>query len=352
MTWFCSEAGWKDWRLVGAPAATCGSTHLAWLCSCCGSAHLGLPGIFACILAADIAVQWITRGTSGGLLWAVTPLLIGPIFLMRLDTVVTALAVYGIAAGRRWVRAGILLGLGGAMKLWPLLLGAAYARSDALRRTAVGAGLYFGVALVATLAVGSTAFVANQSARGLQMESVAAWPFMVANALGADVDLVFRYGAIEVVGPLADGVAKALIPISITAVGVIAAWSWRTRPEAVPSAIAPRALVLVCVLLTTSRVLSPQFNIWLLGLVALAMAVTDWPTRGVVASGVSAVAAQILYPHAYTNFYNGGWFGLAVQTVRLAALVFVLASAIKFVRGLEAANATHAEAVSDGGDLG
>ena len=315
-----------------------------------GSAHLGLPGLLACVLAADAAVQWVTRGTPGGLLWAVTPLLIGPLFLLRLDTIVTALAVYGVVAGRRWVRAGILFGLGGAIKLWPLLLGAAYARSDSLRRTALGAAAYAAVASGAMISVGGTGFVANQGSRGLQIESVAAWPFMVAKALGFDIELVFRYGAIEVNEPLADLIAKALLPVSLAAVAAIAAWSWRACPSALPSEISPRALVVVCVLLMTSRVLSPQFNIWLLGFVALTMATASFPRRGIVAAGVSAVAAQILYPHAYTNLYEGGRFGLLTQSVRLGALMIVLATAITVARGQSTTHPAR-DVVREGGGL-
>jgi hypothetical protein len=295
-----------------------------------GVTGLGLAGLVLCVLAADAAIFAALRGTPGGLFWGLTPLLVGPVFLLRMDTIVTAFAVLGILANRRWIRAGLLLGAGAAMKLWPPLLLAGYPRRDAIRRAVVAISVFAAVAIAARQ-IGDPGFLGNQATRGLQIESLAAYPFMVALALGADVPLEVRSGAAEIVTPLADTVATLLLPLSIALLIGLAVWGWRTVQTSAPSLVAPRAVVIVCMLLLTSRVLSPQFNIWIAGLVAVVLAVPGarLPRIGLVAACVTMVAAQALYPHVYLNFAAGGVLGLGVQTIRLTALVVLFVVALR-----------------------
>lgn len=298
-----------------------------------GSMHLGTWGLLLLIVAGDMAILWVVRGSRGGWLWAIAALLTGPMMITHLDTVVTALAVFGLAAGTRWIRSGALLGLGASMKVWPLLLVAAYSRRDSLVRAIAGLGAYVMVGITTWLLLGGTGFVSNQRSRGLQVESLAAWPFMAARFLGAEVPLAFRNGATEVDLPIADLIAALLVPLSLILVGIIALRSWRARTSPDLNSTVGRAVLVVCVLLLTSRVLSPQFNVWLLGVVALALSVPrGWPTRGVAAVCTSVVAAQALYPHMYLDYLGGGGVGLVVQTIRLIALVSASITAWSFCR--------------------
>lgn len=54
------------------------------------------------------------------------------------------------------------------------------------------------VLFMSTWSVGFTNFLNNQTSRGLQVESIAATPFVLAKLLGANVEYPFRYGSLEV----------------------------------------------------------------------------------------------------------------------------------------------------------
>ncbi len=84
--------------------------------------------------------------------------------------------------------------------------------------------------------------------------------------------------------------------------------------------------------MVTSRVLSPQYNVWLVGMAALVWAAGSPRMRtATIPVAVTAVAAQVLYPFSYIDIVDGGVIGVAVQTVRIVAL---LASMVLAVRAL------------------
>ena len=163
--------------------------------------------------------------------------------------------------------------------------------------------------------------MANQSRRGLQVESLAAWPFMVARAFGAPVELVIRNGCTEVAGPIADATAALLVPVTGLILATLGMWSWRhLRPAGIYEAGA-HSLTIIMALLLCSRVLSPQFIVWPLGLCGLMLKVRAVPRPLVACLLGSALLAQVLYPHAYLDFLDGGPIGLVIQSARLVLLV-------------------------------
>lgn len=289
---------------------------MALLLAAVGQLHLGEAGLLVLILVADFGILVLVRGTSGAMYWAVAPLLMGPLVLTRLDMVVTLCALLGLSPGLGALRSGLFLGLGSALKLWPAALVAALPARGALRRSGIVLAVYATCSVAVWAFFGGDRFISNQGGRGLQFESVAAWPFLVAARLGAPISLTFRNGTTEIDSPLADVVARLLPVASLAAVVCIAWLSWRRNPS---GPVATRSLALVCLLLVTSRVLSPQFNVWILGLVALMLAHGVATRTTVIASGVTAVAAQAFYPY----FYGLGDAGLLLQTVRVAALLWL-----------------------------
>jgi hypothetical protein len=44
---------------------------------------------------------------------------------------------------------------------------------------------------------------------------------------------------------------------------------------------------------------------------------------------VTALAAQVLYPFAYIDIVDGGFLGVAIQTVRIAALLAAMVLAVR-----------------------
>ena len=91
--------------------------------------------------------------------------------------------------------------------------------------------------------------------------------------------------------------------------GLSAHWGW--------------LLALVLAAMLTSRVLSPQYTQWVLGLLAVcALRPAPWLRRVAVLLLVSAVCGQAVYPWLYGGYLQGAAGATAVQTVRLIALAW------------------------------
>ena len=83
-------------------------------------------------------------------------------------------------------------------------------------------------------------------------------------------------------------------------------------------------------LMVTSRVLSPQYNVWLVGMAALVWAAGSPRMRtATIPVAVTAIAAQVLYPFSYIDIIEGGLIGVAVQTVRIVALLAAMVLAVR-----------------------
>ena len=248
--------------------------------------------IFALLLRRSMAgAHWL--GPWG---WVSAAIVLGPTLWAKLDIISAAFAVAAIlAAGRPW-RAGSLAGLGALFKVWPALTVVALPRRDASRGVAaLGVTVLIGWALLVSAWPGSQVFFTNQADRRLQVESVAAWPFLVAGTLGADVRVESRYGAFELVMASSDAVAVACgITTVIGLAGV--AWLWLSGRLAT---LAPAEAVLLAVLvsLITSRVLSPQFNTWTIAVgcvVLLQVGIGGLPIVGLIfASSTATILLQV-----------------------------------------------------------
>lgn len=288
------------------------------------------PWMFAAFFAlVDIAITLVLardadqRGRWDGFaVWIAAPLLVGPIMYGRYDSVPTLFALLGFLALATPLVASAWLGIGGGLKVWPAALAFSLRRKDWLTG-ALGAGLALaGAVLAATLAFPGivSGFLGNGEARGLQTESVAALPFVWARLFNADIPEAFRYGSSEVGAPLADTVAGFLLPL--TAIGLLVLIAARLAGRLDRAPVADIAFVAIMWLLITSRVLSPQFNVWLVGMTALVWAAGSPAMRRATwwAFG-TALLGQLLYPMAYVDLIDGGLIGIVIHTLRIAALL-------------------------------
>lgn len=220
---------------------------------------------------------------TGVWVWLLGMPLLASIPVLRFDLVP---AVIGIAAlvviHRRPQWFGALAGLGAAIKVWPIvLLFGEWDRRRLTRAVLAALATIALVFLVAAIAFGDpSAFLDEQSGRGLQEEAVATAPWQLRELVSGDgPDRAIRYGAWEITTPTADMVAGLLKWLTLAALGAAAAW-WYYRARAIRAgrtdladAAVSRDFVFTIVLLlvVTSRVLSPQFMIWLLGLAAVVL---------------------------------------------------------------------------------
>jgi len=220
---------------------------------------------------------------TGVWVWLLGIPLLGTLSVLRFDLVP---AVIGIAAlvviHRRPSWFGALAGLGASIKLWPIvLLFGEWERRRLIRSIAAALAVLALVFLISAIAFGDpSSFLHEQSGRGLQEEAVATGPWQVRELVtGEGPERAVRYGAWEITTHTADVVAGLLQWLTLAAMGAAAAlWWFRARAirgghTDLASAAVSRDFVFTIVLLlvVTSRVLSPQFMIWLLGLAAVVL---------------------------------------------------------------------------------
>lgn len=289
------------------------------------------------LLAMDLAVVLLLlrardEGGHAAGLWAwicLVPLL-GLISWARLDMVpVAAAAASLLLAVRRPLLAGVLAGLGTAVKGWPVVLGLLYLRDRRWLAGAVGTGLL--VALVLTLLLDDTwAFLANLGGRGIQVESVMALPWTLQQALGTPVDGDFVNGTYEVLEPGAAALAQVSKVLMVVGVGG-ALWLSRHRAPAL------RWYAAVTALLTTSPLLSTQFLLWLVGGAAVAAALPG-PDGHVARRSLPVVAlvvalTHLTFPLQWGGLVNDGVLAATSLLLRNGLLIALLGWLLVSVRG-------------------
>jgi len=285
-------------------------------------------GFVLLFLACDAAVMAMlsrqagsTAQTRGRLLWALLPLLTGPLVLARFDVVPTALAVGSVLRAARPGLSGALAAVGAWLKVWPALVLAGLRRADLPRGLAGALGASAVIAAVLLLTTEDPmSFLAGQRDRGLQIESVGAWPFLVGRALGADVSVAYQYGAHEVVSAGTSIVAGLSVLATAALLGLVGVQRLRGRLEHLVAADVALAAVLFSVV--TSRVFSGQYFVWLLALGAVCLGESGSRMRRTVWLLVAAAAAtHAVYPWLYTALLEGNPAALLVQSARIGLTV-------------------------------
>ncbi|MBF0687432.1 MAG: DUF2029 domain-containing protein [Cellulomonas sp.] len=288
------------------------------------------------------------RGRLAATWWLGFALLLGPVAMGRLDAVVAPLSLVALLVAVRHPRTSTALVTAAAwIKVAP---GAAVlALLVAARRPwreVVLPGLVVSAVVVGTVvALGGgdqvASFVRFQEARGLQIEAVAATPWLVAGLWTPTItrDFDMHLVTYEVHGPGTQATADvlgALLPLAVIAVAGLLWWQRRRHAARFWSDDALRAEVVVrgaftltLVLIVVNKVGSPQFITWLGPPVAVALALgaRRWSRTAVGLLWVAA-ATQWVYPWAYQEVIDGVPMTTAVLVARNVALVVLLVVAV------------------------
>jgi len=249
-----------------------------------GESFVGLMLLADLAGLALLALLGRRSGNYAGVwVWLLGVPLLGTFSVLRFDLVP---AVIGVAAlvviHRRPNWFGALAGLGAAIKVWPIvLLFGEWDRRRLIRAAAAALGTIVLVFVISALAFGDpTSFLGEQSGRGLQEEAVATVPWHVQAIFSGEAPArEIRSGAWEIATPGADTIAGLLEWLTVAALAAAAAWWWyraraiRAGQVHLADATVSRDFVFTIVLLlvVTSRVLSPQFMVWLLALSAVVL---------------------------------------------------------------------------------
>ncbi|MFG2722641.1 glycosyltransferase 87 family protein [Streptomyces sp. NPDC048416] len=279
--------------------------------------------------------------TAGAWLWVGGLPLLLHVPYARYDVQVTALAVGALLALRRRPGlGGVLAGLGATVKVWPLLTLVGAPPGRGTRRALLGA-LASACALLAVLVLAfdhTLDFARQQGSRGLQIESLGGTAFQLAHlATGRPGRVVHRYGAIEFTGPYVSAVAALSLALTVLAFCWLVFWRVRARRWTVAVPL-DAALCAVLLFTVTSRVISPQYLVWLLGLAAVCLTSGRTTQRPVAHLLLPAAALSALaFPCLYDEVIAGTALGTAVMAARNALL---LAAALLSCRRLWASTVT------------
>jgi len=280
-----------------------------------------------CDLAVTIVLYAASRRDgwpAGAWYWVCGVPILGSLTVGRLDMIPVMLSVAALCAtGRGGVR-GVLLATATVVKAWPVALLAGTAPAQWRR---VLAAIAVVVAPLAFFPGPTMSFLAHQHARGVEIESAVAVPFMIWRLAGWHGSVVYEYGAWQLSGEYAGLALDAsrlgliLIAAAVTAWCVLTARGRiRWRPEF--AADAPLAVTLL--VLVDSPVLSPQYMLWAIGLAAACLAAGQ-TTQRPVALAILAVAllTVLVFPVGWQSLLRGS----AMSTGILAARDALLAAA-------------------------
>ena len=276
-------------------------------------------------------------------------LAVGPINLQQFDIFPAALSLFAVLrfSADDAIGAGILLALAVMTKVYPILLAPMFVLL-AWRQNRPGVWKAL-VAFVVTCVVillpwvssgasslrGMLAFHAD---RGTHLDSVYSSISFAARSLGLTwVNVVFSFRSWNINGPVPDALARASTVVMLGALAAVYLLVDRVARERGPAAardprfVGHAALVVLLTAMVTSKVLSPQYLVWLTPFVPF----VTGPRRAAVWAGIIAAGLLTywLYPWRYQALLDREGGALALLAARNIVLVVTAIVAAVSLRG-------------------
>jgi hypothetical protein len=284
-------------------------------------------GFVLVVALADLAVtaallraaRGEDRSATGARVWVLALPLLLYVPYARYDVIVTVFAVLAVLGLQRrpWL-GGALAAAGALVKVWPAfaVFGAPRGRGAAGAVAGFAASAAALTGLMCVLFDGPFAFLDAQGSRGVEYESLGGTVLLVGRFFGYPGFIQYRYGSMEFVGPYVEPLGRALVALSVAGFCWLLLWRLRARvfTAATP---ADAALTAVLVFTVTSRVISPQYFCWLLGLAAACLSYRATVERPVVWLLVAATAlTTVEYPLFFDEVVRGDALVAAALVVR------------------------------------
>jgi uncharacterized membrane protein len=298
-------------------------------------------GVVAALVATLVRLRADRRrwGVALGML-AVTPVALGAVVLNRYDlwpTLLVSLALLALLAARPRLGFG-LLAAGCAVKIYPAVVLPVAAvhilRTRGPRALAGAVAVFAGVFVVlvgplAALAPGGFGYsVKTQIVRQLHLESLGASVLLAADKVGLYAASIVpgRPGSIDLSGGLPDaiGVVTTVALLAALAAVLMAYWRAEESDELLVAGFAASVAAFVAF----SKVISPQFLVWLVPLVPLVARRTGLIAAGLLLAVLVTTQVEVVYEHPLRD---GGWpvWVLLVRNGLLVALFVVLLVAVR-----------------------
>ncbi|MCX6416820.1 MAG: glycosyltransferase family 87 protein [Actinobacteria bacterium] len=294
---------------------------------------------------ADLAIFLLLARTgrekensTPAFIWMLAPLIMGPIILGRFDVFVTLAAVAALLYVGQARKFGIAIAIGALLKVWPVLLLLATPKGSALKVITWFAGTFGAGSLLLSLWWSeSFSFIGGQRSRGLQIESVGALPYQLWNAGPGNVSSAFQFGAIEVVASGTSFVSLLITLVGVALLGTL--FFWRVTGRLNSANPADIALLAVLISIVTSRVLSPQYMVWVFGLLAVSAFSPQRNFKKIsILICISAGIGQVIYPWWYLSLQQGGVHAVAAHAIRILTLLWATAIAWNNLREVSQKN--------------
>jgi uncharacterized membrane protein len=290
------------------------------------------------VIAGWLLFEVTGRSRTTLVLWAVLVGLAWASVALRYDLwPVLCVLVAVVVVERNPGAAGVALGLGTMLKLYPIALVPVLVVYALARRDRAGCvRLLVGCTSVVVIVMGATWVLAGpaslqwlvyQQERGLQIESLGAGLLLGLHVMaGRPIDVAYAFGSVQVRAPGSDLLVAAspiALAVLLGVVTAVAALRFRwddARLGRVPSSsLYLASAAAIAVLLVGSKVLSVQYVIWLLPFAILLPRRLGW----------LLVAITALSTAIYTTDYTALWRLetpiIAALLVRNVLLVLVLA---------------------------
>ena len=299
------------------------------------------PDNFAFLaIGCDLAVTLMLcsaarRGGSlaGAWYWVCGVPLLGSLAVGRLDMIPVALSVAALCVtGRGGIR-GALTGAGAAVKAWSVTLLAGTAPGQWRRVLAAPAAM---LAAACVIFRGPTmSFLAHQGARGVEIESVAATPFMVWRQASWHGSVVYRYGAWQLSGEYV-ALARDASRLGLALIAAaVAGWCLLTARDRIrwrPEFAADAPLAVTLLVLVASPVLSPQYVLWVIGLAAACLAAGRTTQRPVALAVLGiALLTVVVFPAGWQSLLKGSATITGILVARNVLLVATAATSCRRV---------------------
>ena len=270
--------------------------------------------------------------------FAACTLVLGPITANRYDATVAlvlALTLFFMARAR-WLAVAVTIGVGFALKITPaVLLPLALVLAPRNQWWRMLAGFSAAAVIPFLLVLGSghdaatnlSEMLAYHLGRPLETESVLATPLWIGRLLGlTTVQVGVVAGSQSIVSATSTLIAKGSVGVLVAALGGVLALVWRRR-EAIVANVELQFLAVLATLLASlvgSKVLSPQYFVWIIP--AVALVAIDRRVLGALLA-VVLLLTQVEFPANYWAFAQFQQPG-AVAIVVIRNLVLVAAFAL------------------------